>query len=262
MTFLHAFVLGLVEGLTEFLPISSTFHLIFTSRWLGLAQTDFTKFFEVFIQAGAILPIVVISLKEFWKDKRLFWLTAVGFVPAAVVGLVLHKIIKGVFFESPWLMVGMFIAVGIGFLILEWLIQQNKLQLNKKLEQVTWPQSFCIGLCQALAVIPGVSRSGSLMAGGMSFGLTREQAVRFSFLLAVPTILAASALDTWQTRSVLATLSAADWQALALGFGVAFVSAWASIKWLLGFVKTHTLVGFGWYRIGLGAVIVAWLLMT
>jgi undecaprenyl-diphosphatase len=262
MSLFHAFILGLVEGLTEFLPISSTFHLIFTSHFLGLTQTDFTKFFEVFIQAGAILPIVLISLKEFRKNRHLFWLTVVGFIPAAVVGLVLHKIIKGVFFESPWLMVIMFMAVGILFLVLEWLIQQKKLQLNKKLEQLAWPQALWIGVCQALAVIPGVSRSGSLIAGGMAFGLTREQAVRFSFLLAVPTILAASALDTWQTRSILTTLSVNDWQALALGFSVAFVSAWASIEWLLRFVKTHTLTSFGWYRLGLGAIIVAWLLMA
>jgi undecaprenyl-diphosphatase len=262
MTIFQAGLLGLIEGITEFLPISSTFHLIFASRALGVVQTDFTKFFEVFIQAGAILPLVYMTLKEFWRNRRLFWLTVVGFLPAAVVGLVLHKVIKGVFFESPWLMVSVFVIVGIGFLLVEQLIAQGKLRLHKKLTQLSWFEAIKIGLFQALAVIPGVSRSGSLMAGGMLLGFTREEATKFSFYLAVPTILAAAVLDGWQSREVLLQLGQSEWWQLAVGFGVAMVSAALAISWLLKYVRTHSLAGFGWYRLALGAVLVSWLLMT
>jgi len=262
MTFLQALILGLVEGLTEFLPVSSTFHLIFTSRLLGLPQTELQKFFEVFIQAGAILPLIFSSIKAFWQEKKLFWLTAVAFLPAAGVGLALHKIIKGVFFESPWLMVGMFMLVGVGFLVLEKLIRLKKLQINGEIKNLTWSSVIKIGFCQALAVIPGVSRSGSLIASGLIFGLSREQATRFSFLLAVPTILAASALDAWQSRELLTQISQVDWQMLAVGFVAAFGSAWLAIEWLLRFVKTHSLAWFGWYRLGLGLILVSWLLLS
>lgn len=262
MTFIQAGILGLVEGLTEFLPVSSTFHLIFTSRLLGLPQTELQKFFEVFIQAGAILPLIISSIRVFWQEKKLFWLTAVAFLPAAGVGLALHKIIKGVFFESPWLMVTMFILVGVGFLILERLISQKKLQIQGEIKNLSWIEAIKIGFCQALAVIPGVSRSGSLIAGGLIFGLSREQATRFSFLLAVPTILAATVLDTWQSRQILAQITLVDWQMLAVGFVVSFGSAWLAIEWLLRFVKTHSLAWFGWYRLGLGLILVSWLLLS
>lgn len=262
MTIFQAVLLGVVEGLTEFLPVSSTFHLIFTSRLLNLPQTDLQKFFDIFIQAGAILPLVISSLIIFWREKKLFWLTLVAFLPAAGVGLLLHKMIKGVFFESPWLMVTMFMLVGIGYLVLEKLIATKKIKVTGEIKNMSWANAIKIGFCQALAVIPGVSRSGSLIAGGLIFGLNREQATRFSFLLAVPTILAASALDAWQSREVLVGLSSAEWQSLMVGFVAAFISAWAAIEWLLKFVKNHSLAIFGWYRLGLGFFIVSWLLLS
>lgn len=262
MTFFHALILGLVEGASEFLPISSTFHLLFAARLMGLTETEFLKFFQVFIQAGAVVPLVVSSVQAFWKEKKLFWLTAVGFVPAAVVGLVLHKLIKGVLFESTWFLVICFIVVGLGFLGLEWLVSQKKLRLERELKQLSWVEAIKIGLFQALAVIPGVSRSGSLIAGGMLLSLTREQATRFSFLLAVPTIFAASALDAWQSREALATLTQNEWGILGVGFVVALISAAVSINWLLGYVRTRGLKQFGWYRLVIGGVLLAWLWTT
>lgn len=260
MTFFHAVVLGLVEGLTEFLPISSTFHLLFAARVMGLAETEFLKFFQVFIQAGAILPLVVSSLQAFQKERKLLWLTAVAFLPAAVVGLVLHKLIKGVLFESTWFLVICFMLVGVAFLVLERAVSQKKLKLQRELKQLSWAEAIKIGLFQALAVIPGVSRSGSLIAGGMLLNLTREQATRFSFLLAVPTIFAASALDTWQSREVLQTLTQNEWGMLAVGFVVSLISAAFSVRWLLQYVRTRGLVSFGWYRLALGTLLLVWLI--
>ena len=259
MTFFQAISLGLIEGVTEFLPISSTFHLLFTSRILGITQTEFVKFFVVFIQAGAILPLLINSLLAWWREKKLFWLTAVAFLPAAVVGFLLHRLIKTVLFESTWFLVVVFMMVGLGFLGLEWLVGRQKLRLQRQIKTLSWGEAIKIGLFQALAIIPGVSRSGSLIAGGMLGGLTREQAIQFSFLLAVPTILAATVLDGWETRAVLSQLSISEWQLLAVGFGVALVSAWLSINWLLKFVRTQGLASFGWYRLGLGVGLGVWL---
>ncbi len=260
MTMFQALVLGIVEGLTEFLPVSSTFHLIVTSKFLGLSQDEFTKFFEVFIQAGAILPLVFIFCRELLTDRKLLAKVAVGFIPAAIIGLLLHKVIKTVFFSADWLMVAMFIGVGLLFVVVERLISRQKISLTKTLDELPLPAAVKIGICQALAVIPGVSRSGAAMLGGILLGLNREAATKFSFLLAIPTILAASALDLIQSREMLGQLQTEQWQVIGVGFMSALVVGWLSINWLLQFVRQHSLAWFGWYRVVAGVVLLAMML--
>lgn len=253
--------MGIVEGLTEFLPISSTFHLLMAAKVLGIEQTEFAKFFEVFIQAGAIIPLLVMFWQELVKDRKLLVKIGAGFLPAAVIGLLLHKLIKTVFFATDWLMIAMFIGVGLLFVLIEWLVKQRKLVCEQSIHQLTIPAALKTGLFQALAVIPGVSRSGSTMMGGMLVGLTRSAAAKFSFLLAVPTILAASALDLFQSREMVLQLTTVEWQALMVGFITSLVVGWLSIHWLLTFVKKHSMAWFGWYRVVAGIALAIALLV-
>lgn len=256
MTILQAAVMGVVEGLTEFLPVSSTFHLIMTANFLGLPQDEFIKFFEVFIQAGAIVPLIFLFCKELLTNKKLFMMVVAGFIPAAVIGLALHKVIKTVFFATDWLMLAMFIGVGLLFVVAEWLIARQKVALSKTLADLAIPSALKIGLCQALAVIPGVSRSGGTMLGGLLLGFSRETATKFSFLLAIPTILAASALDLFQSREMLVQLTTEQWQAIGVGFITSLIVGWVSVNWLLRFVRQHSLAWFGWYRVVTGIVLI------
>lgn len=217
-------------------------------------------FFTVFIQAGAIIPLLVMFWQEIRRDRTLLFTVMAGFVPAAVIGLILHKLIKTVFFTTDWLMLVMFIGVGLLFVLVEQLVKQHKLRSSDAMHDLTIPSALKTGLFQALAVIPGVSRSGATMLGGMVMGLTRSAAAKFSFLLAVPTILAASALDLFQSREMVLQLTATEWQALAAGFLTALVVGWLSINWLLNFVKNHSMAWFGWYRVVAGIALAVALL--
>ncbi len=261
MTLFHALVLGVIEGITEFLPVSSTFHMIVAAKFLGIPQDEFTTFFEVFIQAGAVLPLVVMFAKELLLDRKLLIKVVAGFIPAAVIGLILHKIIKSVFFSADWLMVAMFIGVGLLFILIEWLLKKQKLLAEKSLAEITTFESMKVGFFQALAVVPGVSRSGATMAGGMLSGLNRESAAKFSFLLAIPTIFAASALDLFQSREMLAGITSEQWTMIAVGFLSAMVVGWLCVKWLLGYLKQHGLAWFGWYRVIAGVMLLSWMLL-
>ncbi|MFA9289114.1 MAG: undecaprenyl-diphosphate phosphatase [Weeksellaceae bacterium] len=254
MDILHAVILGIVEGLTEFLPISSTFHLIFSSRLLGLEQTEFLKMFEVVIQSGAILAVVLIYGQELLKNKTRLIQLGFSFVPTAVVGLLMYKVIKEDFFENINLMVGVFIAMAFVFFIVEFLVRAKKLVLETEIQDMSLIQAFVIGLIQAAAVVPGVSRAGSVIIGMMLMGFTRSEAAKYSFLLAIPTILAASALDIVQSSDVLFS-SSENMMLLLVGFTVAFGSAYICIKWFIRYVQKHTLTFFGFYRIVLGIII-------
>ncbi|CAN5183543.1 undecaprenyl-diphosphatase UppP [soil metagenome] len=254
MNITHSIILGIVEGITEFLPISSTFHLIWTSTLLNLKQTEFIKLFEVFIQGGAILAVVFLYWQEVLRNFSLFKKLIVSFIPTAVVGLVLYKIIKGIFFESTITMTVIFILVGVLFLIVEYLIKKGKIVTKREIESMTYREAITVGLYQSLAVMPGVSRAGSVMFGMMSMGFRREEAAKYSFMLAIPTILAASALDLIKMRDVvIANSSRLD--VLIIGFVVAFISALFVVKWLIGYLQTNTLKTFGWYRIVAGIIL-------
>ena len=261
MNIFHSIILGAVEGITEFLPISSTFHLIFTAKLLQIPQTDFTKLFEVFIQGGAILAVVLIYFKELLHNRTLAKKVFIAFLPTATVGFLLYKIIKNVFFESQWLMLGVFVAVAVIFIIVEKFIVQKSsinpspnLPLNKPLKSLSFTQAIFIGLVQALAVIPGVSRSGSVIVGMLFLGYDRSESAKFSFMLSIPTILAASFYDLYKMRAV-AFANLNNVNLLAVGFVVSFVFAWLSVKWLIKFLQTHSLVPFGLYRLALAALI-------
>lgn len=280
MNFLDSLILGIVEGITEFLPISSTGHLILTSKLLNLSQTEFLKTFEISIQLGAILSVVVLYFKTLIKNFAIIKRLIVAFLPTAVIGLIFYKIIKNYLLGSETVvLVSLFIG-GI-FLIFfekfhphtkresapEWQKENNphygvgasaeKPDTPENLINISYKQSFIIGLFQSIAIIPGVSRAASTIVGGLILGLKRQTIVEFSFLLAIPTMLAATSLDLLKTAG---DFSASQFQILAIGFVTSFIVAIFAIKFLLKFIQNHTFTPFGIYRI-LIALIFASILM-
>lgn len=259
MNILHALLLGIIEGVTEFLPISSTFHLIISSQLLGIPQTDFSKFFDVFIQAGAILAVFGLFWREWFTNLDYLKKVAIAFVPTAVVGFLLHSLIKDVFFSSFQTMVVIFILVGLLFLAIEQWVCKEDVQVNRTLESMTVLQAILIGLAQAAAVMPGVSRAGAVIVAMLILRFRREDAAKFSFTLAVPTILSAAALDVVKSRETLVQMTSNDMVVLLVGSVAAFVSAFIVVKWFINFLRTRTFRVFGWYRVLAGALLF-WLL--
>ena len=254
MNFFHAIILGVIEGITEFLPISSTFHLILASKFLGLKSDDFLKLFEVFIQSGAILAIILLYLLEFKKNPSLIKKVLASFIPTAIIGFALRKTIKDIFFEDTSLMLTASFLIGLLFIIVEILIQKGKIKINKSLVKLSLNQAAIIGLFQAAAIIPGVSRSGATILGLLLLGFNRPEAALYSFLLAVPTIFAASGLDLISTP--IATVTSGNHLSLLLiGFITAFIFAFISVRWLINYLKNHSLILFGLYRLVLSPII-------
>lgn len=254
MNILQSLILGIVEGLTEFLPISSTFHLIMASRLLGLVSSDFLKLFEVVIQSGAIIALLFLYTKTLLGDPKLIKNVLASFLPTAIVGYGLHRIIKTVFFEFDLLMLGVFIGMGILFLLLEKYFSPRPQLLSKQISALTLKQSLLIGLSQALSVVPGVSRAGSVIVAMMCLGYKRDEAAKYTFLLSLPTILGASALDLYQGRELLSGLSG-SWLLVSVGFVTAFVVAYLVVKWFTQYLASHTLAIFGWYRLVVAAIL-------
>lgn len=244
MTFLDAAILGVVEGITEFLPISSTGHLILASHLLSIPSTEFLKSFEISIQLGAILAVVVLYWRSFFMLpvlKRLL----VAFLPTAVIGLLLYSFIKTYLLGNVQVVVW---ALGIGGVVLilfEYFHKEHEAGADTP-ETITYQQSFFIGLFQSLAMIPGVSRSAATIAGGLLLGIRRTAIVEFSFLLAVPTMVAATGLDLIKNASQFAS---ADFGLLAVGFITAFLVALFAIQFLLQYIRQHNFIPFGVYRI-------------
>lgn len=252
MEYFQSIIFGLVEGATEYLPVSSTFHLIWTSRFLGIPQTDFQKAFEVIIQAGAVLAVVFLYWKILINDKKLILKILSSFLPTAVIGLVLYKIIKNIFFENYLLQITVFLIVGLVFVLYE-RYRKNK-SLEKTLKDLSFKDALVIGLFQSLAVVPGVSRAGAVILIMMMLGVRREEAAGFSFLLAIPTLLAAAALDLVKLMPILFTQTDKI-GLLAAGFLAAFLSALVVVRWFIKFLQNHTLSSFGWYRIIVGIML-------
>ncbi len=254
MSLIHAIILGIIEGLTEFLPISSTAHLILVSQLLNIPQTDFQKFFEVFIQSGAILAVFFIYLKYVLKNKKIIPKVIASFVPTAVIGFLLYKIIKHVFFNSRLLMALSFFILGVVFLVIEYLIKNKKIKLTQSINRLSYQTAIIVGFMQALAVIPGVSRAGIVLVTMMILGFKREESARYSFLLAVPTILAASGYDLYKSKDLL-VFSSNNLFLLMIGFVVSFISAYVVVNWFIKYLQKNTLNLFAIYRIILAGIL-------
>lgn len=253
MNIIHATLLGIVEGITEFLPISSTAHLILASKYLGIRQTDFAKFFEVFIQSGAILAVIAIYGRNIIKDKTLLKYIGISFLPTALIGFILYKAIKTIFFSSYLMISASLLFVGILFIITEILVMKKTLVLSRSIHSITLFDAILVGLLQSLAVIPGVSRSGIVMLALMWRGYKREDSAKYSFLLAVPTIFAASGYDLFKMRKVV--FSSLQYAPLILvGFIASFISAYIVIRWFITYLQKNNLIPFAIYRIIAGIV--------
>jgi undecaprenyl-diphosphatase len=257
---LQAAILGIIEGLTEFLPISSTFHLIWAGRFLGVPDTEFTKVFEVVIQSGSILAVVFLYARELWNDKGLAFRAALAFIPTGLIGFALHDVVKGYFFESEALMLTMMAIVSVVFIMVELWVKDGSLRLAKDTGKLTIRDALIIGVVQSLAVIPGVSRAGAVIVGMMFMQYRRDEAARFSFMLSIPTIFMASAYDLLKMRHVLIE-NTANIGLLAIGCFTAFVSAFLVMRWFIRFLRTNSLIPFAIYRLVLVIIIVS-LLVT
>ncbi len=262
-TLFTAIVLGLVEGLTEFLPVSSTGHLIVAGSLLGYTGEQ-AKMFEIVIQAGAILAVcweyrvklvhVAAGLGRDPVARRFAANLVIAFLPAAVLGLALAKTIKAALFAP----VPVACAFVVGAFLILWVERRQKTNPAAvridDVDAMRWPDALKVGFAQAFALIPGTSRSGATIIGGMLFGLSRKAATEFSFFLAIPTLFAATAYELWKGGQLITAASA---PAFAAGFVVAFFSAFAVVRWLIRYVAHHDFVPFAWYRIAFGAVILA-----
>ncbi|MCX6053180.1 MAG: undecaprenyl-diphosphate phosphatase [Campylobacterales bacterium] len=249
MTLFDALILGTLEGLTEFLPISSTGHLILASHILGLEQTVAHKTFEVVIQLGSILAVLFLFAQRLLTNKTLWIKITVAFLPTAIFGFLFYKTIKSLFgIETVSIML---VVGGFVFLILEYFRRNRDESKDKSVDDLSIKESFMIGLFQSLSMVPGTSRSGATMIGGLFAGLSRKSAAEFSFLLAIPTMFAATAYDLYKNR---ATMIVDDYTLLACGFVTAFVVAFFTVQAMMKFLTTHTFVVFGVYRILVGLV--------
>jgi undecaprenyl-diphosphatase len=252
MHFLESLILGIIEGITEFLPISSTAHLILASDILKIQQTDFHKFFEVFIQSGAILAVIFTYFKTIKSNKELIKKIAITFLPTAFFGFILYKIIKNVFFESKIIIIFALIVVGVLFIIVEKILKKNNLISSLELDNLSYKTAFLIGVFQSLAVIPGVSRAGAVILGMIILGFKRKDAVLYSFLVAVPTILSAGLFDLYKTGINTISLNTSNIISLIIGFLSSFIFALFSTKWLIKYLQNNKLTSFGIYRITIG----------
>ena len=247
---IDAFILGIVEGLTEFLPISSTGHLILAGDLIGFDHPGRDVFY-VAIQTGAMLAVLWEYRARFWRlDLKLWTHLAVAFIPAAVLGLAFGKFIKSHLFKP----VPVALAFIVGGVIILAVDRGRRTARVDRTQDMTWLDALKVGLAQCFALIPGTSRSGATIIGGMLFGLSRPAATEFSFFLAVPTLIAAGAYDLWKHRSLLAVGDAGMW---AVGLAVSFLSAFVVIRWLIRYVASHDFRWFAWYRIAFGVLVLA-----
>ena len=244
----QALILGIVEGLTEFLPISSTGHLILAGELLG-ASDERWGVFNIVIQTGAMLAVVWEYRARFFKvDVQLYRNLIVAFMPAAVLGLLFSGYIKGYLFHAVPVALA-FIVGGVIILLVERKSYPARVDDTKAM---TWLDALKVGIAQCFALIPGTSRSGATIIGGMLFGLSRRAATEFSFFLAVPTLVAAGAYDLFKHRAMF---SASDLPIFGVGSAAAFASAFVVVRWLIRYVATHDFKPFAWYRIGFGALV-------
>jgi undecaprenyl-diphosphatase len=244
MDFFTAIILGIVEGLTEFLPISSTGHLILASKLLQLMQTDFVKSFEIAIQLGAIISVVVLYWKKFF-DLEILKKLFVAFLPTAAIGFILYKTFKQSLLGNEQIVLWSLLLGGVFIILFEFLYRKKGKTLNT-ISEISYKKCFLIGIFQSFSIIPGVSRAAATIIGGLSVKLKRETIVQFSFLLAVPTLLAATGFDLINSAT---TFSLDQIDLLAMGFVASFFVALAAVKLFLNFARKNNFIVFGIYRI-------------
>ena len=259
-TLLHAFILGVVEGLTEFLPVSSTGHLIIVSDLLGL-NDEKGKVFDIVIQLGAILAVCwefrarfVRAFSGLARDpvqQRFAVNLAVAFLPAAIVGLALQKQIKALLFNPVSVAIALIVGALVIFAVERWYKRHGAPRVTS-VDEMTWKDALKVGLAQCLSLIPGTSRSGATIMGGMVFGLSRHAATEFSFFLSVPIMFAATGYQLVKYRSLL---TADDIGVFLVGFVVSFIFALIAVKALIRYVAHHDFKAFAWYRIALGLLV-------
>jgi undecaprenyl-diphosphatase len=245
--------------LTEFLPISSTAHIDIARTILSIPASDFIKSFEIIIQLGAILAVVVLYAKKVLSSWKYIKNIIIAFIPTGIIGFILYKLIKSYLIGNIWVEAIALLAGGIIIIIFE--NYQSKRDQTKdeiNIENLTIKQLITLGVAQALAVIPGVSRSGAVIVSGRALKLSRSLITEFSFLLAVPTMLAASLYDIYKSGL---SFTSGEWGTIFVGFVVSFIVALVVIKWLIGYVKNHTFKIFGWYRIILAVLLILSLLL-
>lgn len=247
MNIFHAIILAVVEGFTEFLPISSTGHMILTAKLLSIPETEFVKTFEIVIQLGAILAAIILYSKTLLANRQLLYKVITAFIPTGLIGFTLYKLIKDVLLVSPWITVISLFLGGIALILIEYKIRDEK-GTKITLKSVSYRDALIIGTVQSLSIIPGVSRAASTILGGLLLGMNRRSAVEFSFMLAIPTMIVASGYDLLKSAH---NFSSNDFLTLGVGVVVAFVVAYTAIRWLLKFIQTNTFIPFGIYRIAL-----------
>ena len=255
---LKAIILGIVEGLTEFLPVSSTGHLILAGDLLDF-NDERGRLFEIVIQTGAILAVcweyrakigsVVRNLPSDRSAQRLVVNLAIAFLPLAILGLAFGKTIKAHLFQP----IPVALAFILGGVFILWAERRQHVVRVQSVDDLTWQDALKLGFAQALALIPGTSRSGATIIGGLFFGLSRKAATEFSFFLAIPTLFAAGAYQLWKERALLRTDDLGMW---TVGFVAAFVSAFLCVRWLLRYISSHDFTIFAWYRIAFGMVVI------
>lgn len=244
LSYFQALILGIVEGITEFLPISSTGHLILTSELLGIADNEFIKSFDIIIQLGAILAVVVLYFRSLVFNFEILKRVVVGFIPTGIIGLTLYSLIKQFLGNSRIVLWSLLIG-GIVLILFERFRKTDQVTAED-IQNISLKHSFIIGLFQTIAIIPGVSRSAATIIGGLLLKYPRKTIVEFSFLLAIPTMGASTGFELIKNASNFDPNQAVF---LAIGFVTSFITALITVKWLLSFIKNHDFTSFGIYRV-------------
>ncbi len=247
MTYLQSIILAVIEGLTEFLPVSSTGHMILASKLMEIQEESFVKTFEIAIQIGAIMAIVFLYAQRFYKDINLYFKLFTGFIPTAIIGFLAYGFIKSYLFNPTVVAVSLIIG-GVILVLVDNKLDDKKSTISS-LSDLSYKNAFFIGLIQCISMVPGVSRAAATIIGGMFNGLDKKQAMEFSFLLAVPTMAAATGYDLLKTNIAFSTQ---EIQLLCIGLIVAFITALIAVKIFLKIVEQYGFKHFGYYRIVVG----------
>ena len=254
MTIIQSIIIAIIEGLTEFLPISSTGHMILASTAMKIHEDDFVKTFEIAIQLGAILAIVLLYAKRFLQGLNIYYKLTAAFIPTAVIGLLAYDFIKGYLFNPIVVSVSLILG-GIVLILIDKRVNKQESK-TEDLENISYKRAISIGFIQCFSMIPGVSRAAATIIGGVFNGLNKKQATEFSFLLAVPTMIAATAYDLLRTPI---EFSQHELMLLGIGLLVAFITAWIAVKIFLKIVNNYGFKYFGYYRIAIGILFLAYM---